>query len=81
MKLAQAIKNVVYRITAIEREAASEIFSKKLFHLGVMEGVEVVLKHKAPIFGNPLLIEIDSLQIAMTKSEANLISIEEKKDS
>lgn len=80
MKLAQAIKNVVYRITAIEREDISEVFSKKLFHLGIMEGAEVVLKHKAPIFGNPLLVEVDSLQVALTKSEASLISIEEKKD-
>lgn len=76
MKLYQAIRNVPYRITQIQTDNINHFVIKRLFHLGVMEGVKITLKKKAPLFGDPLLFEIEGLQVAFTKDEASFITIE-----
>lgn len=77
MKLNQAIRNIPYRITSIHSDETNSFVIKKLFQLGIMEGAEIKLKRKAPLFGDPLLFDIGGFQVAFTKKEASYISIEQ----
>lgn len=73
MKLDQAQKLKTYRILAIE----DCDFKARLIQLGFHENSLITLKRKAPIFGNPLLFDLEDSQIALTKSEACVIQVEE----
>lgn len=72
MDLSKAIKNTKYKVS----EISSQEIESRLLNFGIYPGAEVTLKRKAPIFGNPMLFEIDDRQIALTKEEAKLIFVE-----
>jgi Fe2+ transport system protein FeoA len=74
MTLLNATKNQLYLISSISE--CDEAIKSRFFQLGFIPGREILLKRKAPFFGDPLLVEIDDSQIALTKSEANLIQIQ-----
>ncbi len=74
MTLLNALKNQTYLISAILE--CDDAIKSRFFQLGFIPGNKILLKRKAPLFGDPLLVEIDDSQIALTKSEANLIQIE-----
>ena len=77
MNLAQSKKNIVYKVEDIKSD--SELIKSRLFQLGFTLGNTLILKRKAPIFGDPLLFEIGVSQIALTKEEASLIQVSEIK--
>jgi Fe2+ transport system protein FeoA len=77
MNLLNAKKNHLYTITQILQ--CDESLRSRFFQLGFIPGSELLLKRKAPIFGDPLLFEIGDSQIALTKSEALLVEVEEAK--
>jgi Fe2+ transport system protein FeoA len=49
----------------------------RLNHLGFMEAEKIKVLSKTPLTGDSLLIEIRGAQMALTKSEAELIKIRE----
>jgi Fe2+ transport system protein FeoA len=53
----------------------SEIESR-LMHLGFINGAKVTVKKKAPIFKEPILVEVRGRMIALTLSEAALVQVE-----
>ena len=76
VRLSQAQKNKKYIISSIHD---SGVFLDKFNKLGFYPGQVVELKRKAPIFGNPLLFQVDEGQYALTKSEASLVEVSELK--
>lgn len=74
MTLLNATKNQSYLILSISQ--CDEAIKSRFFQLGFIPGRQIILKRKAPLFGDPLLIEVDDSQIALTKAEANLIQIQ-----
>jgi Fe2+ transport system protein FeoA len=75
MNLSKSIKNKIYKILNID--APDEALKSRLFQLGFNIGCTILLKRKAPFFGDPLLFEIGESQIALTKLEASYILVEE----
>jgi Fe2+ transport system protein FeoA len=45
-------------------------------HLGFINGAKVTVKKKAPIFKEPILVEVRGRMIALTLSEAALVQVE-----
>lgn len=56
----------------------SEIESR-LMHLGFIHGQTIKITKKAPIFQEPLLVEVRGRLIALSASEAKLIQVEVEK--
>ena len=48
----------------------------RLMHLGFIPGEEIMVKRKAPIFHEPLLVEVRGRPVALNKLEASLIKVE-----
>lgn len=75
MKLLDAKKNKKYKIIKIEVSDESTLC--RFSQLGFIPGENIFLKRKAPLFGDPLLFAVGESQVALTKSEALLVEIEE----
>lgn len=73
-RLSEAKKHKKYIIKSIHAQGEK---LDKLTKLGFLPGQAVELRRKAPVFGNPLLFEIEHSQYALTKSEAALVEISE----
>lgn len=48
----------------------------RLMLLGFIHGEIITIKKKAPIFKEPLLVEVRGRMVALTKSEAQLVDVE-----
>lgn len=48
----------------------------RLMHLGFIDGELIKITRKAPIFKEPLLVEVRGRSIALSFSEAEMISVE-----
>lgn len=48
----------------------------RLMHLGFVDGATIMVKRKAPLFQEPLLVEVRGRLIALTSDEAGLIKVE-----
>ena len=48
----------------------------RLAHLGFLPGQRINVKHVAPIVAEPILVGVSQSQIALTRQEAALISVE-----
>ena len=51
----------------------------RLMHLGFLEGEIVQVIRKAPLFKEPLLVEVRGRSIALSFDEAQLVSVEVSK--
>ena len=75
MTLDKAKKNISYTIEALELE--DEYLQARLVHFGFCPGVEVRVKRWAPIFKDPLLVEVDGSQIMISRDHAKFLRITE----
>lgn len=62
-------------ITAYKNTELSDIESR-LLHLGFIDGETITIKKKAPLFKEPLLVEVRGRLVAMSSSEAELVNVE-----
>lgn len=60
--------------------AENEDTVSRFYKLGLFPGAEIELIRKAPIFGDPLLFDIDGSQIAMTKREVSFLSLSHREE-
>ena len=58
-----------------DSESISDIESR-LMHLGFIDGATIEIKRKAPLFKEPLLVEVRGRLVALSKAEAELVSVE-----
>jgi Fe2+ transport system protein FeoA len=65
-------------ITAFEKTNVEDIsdIESRLMHLGFVDGATIVVKRKAPFFKEPLLVEVRGRLIALSKAEAELVTVE-----
>ena len=65
-------------ITAIATKNVEDIsdIESRLMHLGFVNGATIEVKKKAPLFKEPLLVEVRGRLIALSKAEAELVSVE-----
>lgn len=66
------------RIVSMETPVGFEVFEtvvRRLLHLGFVSGRNVKILNKAPLFRDPILVEISGSQIALTEWEAAHIMV------
>ncbi len=65
-------------ITSFKDDYSSGIsdIEARLMHLGFIHGATIEIKKKAPFFKEPLLVEVRGRLVALSRSEANLVSVE-----
>lgn len=68
-------KLVVRSFTIHDVKEFSDIESR-LMHLGFMDGEIIRITRKAPLFKEPLLVEVRGRSVALTYQEASLVSVE-----
>lgn len=74
VRLSEAKKLKKYLIQSVQ--GGSE-YESKFNKLGFHPGQVVELRRKAPLFGNPMLFQIDHGQYALTKREASFVEVVE----
>ncbi|MBC75527.1 MAG: hypothetical protein CME64_05870 [Halobacteriovoraceae bacterium] len=72
MRLNDAQKNTKYKITAVHDD--NDLLDK-FNKYGFFPGTFITLKRKAPLFGDPLLVEVENSQYALTKGEAAVVEV------
>ena len=75
MNLTNADKYKWYVVSALDVE--DETIKSRFYKLGILPGATVKLKRRAPIFRDPLLIQVDESQVALSKQEASYVIIQE----
>lgn len=68
-------KLVVRSFTIHDEREFSDIESR-LMHLGFMDGEIIRITRKAPLFQEPLLVEVRGRSVALSFEEAKLVSVE-----
>lgn len=75
MRLDQAILKQSYVVHSLEK-TQQDLFAK-LTHFGFFPGARVCINQLAPIFKDPLLVEVEGSTVAISRAYARLIQIEE----
>ncbi len=68
-------KLIVRSFSNIELKEFSDIESR-LMHLGFIDGANVIVTRKAPLFKEPLLVEVRGRSVALSFDEAELVRVE-----
>lgn len=68
-------KLVVRSFSIHEVREFSDIESR-LMHLGFLDGEVIKVTKKAPLFKEPLLVEVRGRSVALSYSEAELVAVE-----
>jgi Fe2+ transport system protein FeoA len=78
MTINQAPMNVklVVRSFPIQDLREFSDIESRLMHLGFMDGETIRITNKAPIFKEPLLVEVRGRSVALSFSEAELVRVE-----
>jgi len=71
MKLSEALKNLTYTISNITCDDGDLL--ARLHALGFTPGTQLMIKRWAPIFRDPILVQLGDSQIAISKTEAQMI--------
>lgn len=67
---------LVVRSFSIHDEGEFSDIESRLMHLGFMDGEVIRVTRKAPLFREPLLVEVRGRLIALSREEAALVSVE-----
>lgn len=73
MNLSEASKNNWYFIEKLSSQ--DEQFNTRLMSLGLIPGEKILVKRFAPFFKDPILVQVDNIQLAVSKGEAGFIEI------
>lgn len=68
-------KLIVRSFTIHDERELSDIESR-LMHLGFMDGEIIRITRKAPLFKEPLLVEVRGRSVALSFDEASLVRVE-----
>ena len=77
MTLDKIQKQIKYQIIDFSDELKSDASLARLQQLGMTIGAPVELVRKAPIFRDPLLISVESTNLAISKAQASHILVQE----
>lgn len=77
MNLLEIKEKKYYQIESINLSGEDSLLATRFIHLGFTKGQCIKLLRKAPIFKDPILFEIEGLQVALTSREASLVFVKE----
>lgn len=76
LTLRKALIKKSYLISSV-LTTEDDVLGIRLRQLGFVPGAKVICERKAPWFGEPLLVSVRGMKVALTLSEADFIQIEE----
>lgn len=77
MALSQARRGRKGIITSVGRhvgEHADEM-ERRLLEMGFVEGAQIEVLHEGPFGGDPLVVRLDDMRVALRRAEADLVQI------
>ncbi len=65
-------------VTSFNSQGSQEIsdIESRLMHLGFIFGARIKVTKKAPLFQEPLLVEVRGRHVALSQAEAKLVEVE-----
>ncbi len=63
-------------IVAVDHAAVDPVNARQLHEMGFDEGVDVVLLHRAPFGGDPLMLRVGNMGVALRRSLAAMVVVE-----
>jgi Fe2+ transport system protein FeoA len=73
---APMLTNLVVRSFSIHEVREFSDIESRLMHLGFLDGEIVKVTRKAPVFKEPLLVEVRGRSVALSFDEAQLVTVE-----
>lgn len=70
---------LIVRSFPIHHDGEISDIESRLMHLGFIDGETIQVTKKAPLFKEPLLVEVRGRSVALSFSEAELIRVEVSK--
>ncbi len=77
MTLNKAPMNTILTVSSSTYQESDDIsdIASRLMHLGFIHGEKIKITRKAPLFKEPLLVEVRGRSIALSFSEAELVKV------
>ncbi len=75
MLLNESKKNTWYEVSEISSQDTDLEF--RFYKMGIYPGARIMLKRTAPIFHDPVLVQVELSQFALSKKEAQAIKVGE----
>jgi Fe2+ transport system protein FeoA len=72
-------KNLIVRSFSIQEVREFSDIESRLMHLGFLDGEIIKITKKAPLFKEPLLVEVRGRSVALSFEEAELVRVEVEK--
>ena len=69
-------QKLIVRSFPIQEVREFSDIESRLMHLGFFDGETIMISRKAPLFKEPLLVEVRGRSVALSFSEAELIEVE-----
>ncbi len=63
-------------IVAIDRAGVDPVNARQLHEMGFDEGVDVRMLHRAPFGGDPLMLRVGNMGVALRRSLAAMVVVE-----
>jgi len=75
IKEAPLNRKLVVRSFSVDEERTFTDIESRLMHLGFFDGQIVKVTKKAPLFNEPLLVEVRGRLVALSSEEASLVCV------
>ena len=78
MTISEAPLHSILKVSSFDSDGPGELtdIQSRLMLLGFIHGEKIIIKKKAPIFQEPILVEVRGRMIALTKNEASMVTVE-----
>jgi len=76
MDLVNSPPSTPLRVLHIEMPSDTDVIGRRLMELGFIEGAVVELRHRSPLFGDPIAVLVRGMVVALRKYEAQRIKVE-----
>jgi ferrous iron transport protein A len=75
MILSAAPLSTPLRVVKIKTHEADDVIGRRLMELGFIEGAIVEVRHRAPIFADPIAVTVRGMLVALRRYEAGRIEV------
>lgn len=76
MRIEDLTPGEIALIVAIDRDGVDPANARQLHEMGFDEGVDVELLHRAPFGGDPIVLRVGNMGVALRKRLARMVIVE-----
>jgi ferrous iron transport protein A len=69
------------KVLGIRSMDEDDVICRRLMELGFIEGAIVEVRHRAPLFGDPIAVMVRGMLVALRRYEAERVVVSEEIDS